>query len=1540
MKEFANNFLTYLERREEKLLSWGFHNVKYSEADMLHALLHEAPRELRDQWEALQTQGATFRGFVSELRQNHLIYRLPDTMNMYRTRMGEGVRLLANLRQMFSPKDWATGPRLVSDLKIHLKDRMYPRRDLPAREVWETGLRRLCPTGFEQLIQECYEKLSRDASGNEYSFSGFQKRSFERIFSEYQSGNPSGSVICAGTGSGKTKAFYIPAFLRVALELVDYPAPYTKVIAIYPRNVLLADQLREAIAESKKLHEVLHHHGGRPITFGALLGRSPNENWFNAVTPGQKRPSWYWEERSNGFVIPYLVSPEDGRSELLWKNIDRKSGRTSLYRINESIPDVLDGILRITREQLMHNPPDILFLSLEMLNRELGNPQWRKTFGIMQGEKAPRLVLLDEVHTYEGIPGAQVAWVLRRWKYWVHSGGNAKPPHFVGLSATLREAPEHMGRISGISPHQVTELAPKPSVNPDGEEMAEGQEYNIALKGDPSSGTALLSTSIQAAMLLARLLTPRNQVISVPPPVIRADVLYLSKVFGFTDNLDSLNRWYSNMRDAERQHLARFRNIPVPIPDPPTLRRMREEGQLWELSNNIGYDLAQSLDVSRCSSQDPGANSNSDLILATSSLEVGFDDPQVGMILHHKSPASMSSFIQRKGRAGRIRGSRPWTAVILSDYGRDRWAFKTAERLFNPEIDRIYLPIANPYVLRVQMTLFLVDWLGQNIDKADSPFSYLSKIAIWGVARQAQAKAREYLEDFLHQGTEWKRFFQSALRMYFYARGGLSWKSEEDRAIATSELNAIFWDEPRPILTEGIPSLLRKLEVEWRQMGPGDRSEEDHNSGRPMPQLIPRATFEELDLSEARIELEPYRGHNKEDELLPVPQFLRETCPGRVSKRFSTLAVLTPPEPGYWQEYSTHLRPGQNILSVTQLFPEHISLKSEGIIQISSPSSAKLLHIPPDILESSSSEWQWKTIADVFNDNLADILPLKHSKPWNQVFSRVSAHLHTNGSWIQLRRFASSCRFDIRRRTGGSTQGILELQNANGTPEAVGFQVNTDGLRFDIDDSHLHSIPILTAEMVSQLRYEFFLDQIRTSDSLRDCLNSFQAEWMAQVSLAMLCATAIRNNLSLQAAQTLLSNGRPGAARKVLEIIFQIRGLDPDGCEQEPRLKKDILNLWQNPIITGEIERLESVLWMTPPGPGFDDWVRQRYLATLVQAIRVAVASISSQVNADDLIVDVTSINGKSSLLLTEKVSGGLGQIESVVREIKNDPRLFMDALEYAITNCPREAWAANLNAAVNYAFEEYRKGSGELTKAFSEVRSASNWSALEQAKKSFMMAMQDSGLSSQRDNISALIMKILRPGSSRGTDILTHLLNEAWRRHSIRLGLEIPLRTFAYLVSSYRPSQQRIIRLFKKTYNEAPTFSQLYAIIQQLLFDGCLDSCPDCLNNTNIYNDFGKPVRSISLQWLSLSTVEVPVTSQPNIWISKAREALRTDGRVCLVSQLSNKNHLVNNLTSLFFEEINVENYRESVFINRVDLVGGNIKVTLQVRNFFNAKS
>ena len=928
LQSFVSEFLTFLEKREERLLSWGFYNVRWTPADITSAFVAEAPSSLQEAWQEFAAQGRTLRSLIQQMHHRNLLYLIPDTSDSYRTRFAEGVRLLASLRQMFKEADWAAGPRLVSDIKLHLAPRQYPRRDQAAATVWDR-LRPLCPPQHATLIERCFSALAITAGGS-IRFAGFQVRAFERIIQQYGSTGFTGSVICAGTGSGKTKAFYIPAFLRMAPEM-DQP-PFTKVIAIYPRNVLLADQLREAITEAEKLRPILSEAGLRPIRFGALLGYTPYRQWFDAAA---SKP-YHWERRRNASLIPYLKSPADGgHSDLLWRDEDRLAGRTCLYREGAAQPDVPDQVLALTREELMQSPPDVLFLSLEMLNREMCNPHWQAVFGMRRSpDRTPRLLLLDEVHAHEGLSGAQAAWVLRRWRHWAR----VNSLHVVGLSATLRDAPQHLATVAGLLPSQVQEFRPRPGFAATGEMEAEGVEYNLAVKGDPAAGASLLATSIQAGMLLARLLTPRRFGPSAPGTELRPEEFFRSKVFGFSDNLDSVNRWFSDMSDAEsRLRLASLRRPPAPG-TPANIRRRRfQEGQVWDLPAALGHDLSQPLAVTRCSSQDPGADASSDLIIATSSLEVGFDDPEVGIVLHHKSPGSMSSFIQRKGRAGRTRRARPWTVAVLSDYGADRWAFHSAEHLFQPEVDALVLPALNPYVLRVQLVHFLIDWIGRRLGGASSAYLYLQRPESFPATRDLQVRAAQLLRGLLEQGPTWRDFDRDIFGFFRYASG-------LGQEAARSQLDSILWHQPRPLLLEVIPTLLRKLEASWRYAyPPAGAAIEDAGSGRPLPQFIPKATFAELDLGETILALEAFRGRPREPEALPVTRLLSEACPGRVSKRFATV----PGEPGYWHLRSATLQPGQNFSSVAELFSQHTFLEAVNGVAILQPARGRCRPSPP-----------------------------------------------------------------------------------------------------------------------------------------------------------------------------------------------------------------------------------------------------------------------------------------------------------------------------------------------------------------------------------------------------------------------------------------------------------------------------------------------------------------------------------------------------------------------------------------------------------------
>ena len=111
-------------------------------------------------------------------------------------------------------------------------------------------------------------------------------------------------------------------------------------------------------------------------------------------------------------------------------------------------------------------------------------------------------------------------------------------------------------------------------------------------------------------------------------------------------------------------------------------------------------------------------------MVATSSLEVGVDDPNVGAVIQHKSPRNMASFLQRKGRGGRSKYMRPWTSVVLSDYGRDRLSYQSYDLLFNPELKIQPIPLESSYIQHIQGVYSLFDYLASKLYGQNSSINY------------------------------------------------------------------------------------------------------------------------------------------------------------------------------------------------------------------------------------------------------------------------------------------------------------------------------------------------------------------------------------------------------------------------------------------------------------------------------------------------------------------------------------------------------------------------------------------------------------------------------------------------------------------------------------------------------------------------------------------------------------------------------------------------------------------------------------------------
>jgi hypothetical protein len=97
-------------------------------------------------------------------------------------------------------------------------------------------------------------------------------------------------------------------------------------------------------------------------------------------------------------------------------------------------PQGLPDEERVTRQEFRSSPPDLLLTNYQMLEYLLIRGDGREIFR----DHHVRFVVLDEVHTYHGALGTDVAFLVRRLRAAFRQGRPDDPaPLFVGTSATL-----------------------------------------------------------------------------------------------------------------------------------------------------------------------------------------------------------------------------------------------------------------------------------------------------------------------------------------------------------------------------------------------------------------------------------------------------------------------------------------------------------------------------------------------------------------------------------------------------------------------------------------------------------------------------------------------------------------------------------------------------------------------------------------------------------------------------------------------------------------------------------------------------------------------------------------------------------------------------------------------------------------------------------------------------------------------------------------------------------------------------------------------
>lgn len=678
-----------------------------------------------------------------------------------RSRMAELAREVRQIKQRFDRDDAAQRPYLVRSLKVELRNRDKPERVAPLGATFTTAA-----VGRSAELQTALAGLHTALAemwGSSAALAAFQARSLDEVCHAWEADGPDTFVIAADTGSGKTEAGALPLIAAAAADRLKGIGG-CRVVMTYPRIRLAANQAQRL---SRYLAALAQQPGMPTLTLGLQVSQVPED--LEALRDWDRAAGWA-ALGADAYSFPLFGCPSCG-SDLLLHHGAGVDGADRLVctQCRWDFPGWI-GSKRSLRQQ----PPTIFLPTTDSLHQWLHDPRYGRLFGDDAEFAPPRAMLADEIHLYSHVHGAQVGYALRRLAARAAVNAPGAPPMLaIGMSATLGDPARSWGRLVGREDvATLTPAAAEKTPNPRGREYFYFVQPEVESRGKDVAGN---STTIQALMALAHGMRRRTG----------NEGGFRS--LAFLDSVDKLRRLHAAYDDAESQKgLAAYRTRLYP--DDPVTGGPRDaccgkpfgcdlfvDGECWLFAatdqKQVGSKgqtrpgrplrVAPQPVFSGSEGRVEDLLKQSDIIFTTSSLEVGYDDPDISLVYQHYAPRNLASFIQRKGRGGRGSDDRPITAVTLSLYNsRDTWWFRQPGEMISPTGFDTPLNPDNHFVIRGQLVTVLLDAFARHARRIGRDFDPSAPSAAALVEAESLAEA-------VFGATPWRQFSADTLESFW-----------------------------------------------------------------------------------------------------------------------------------------------------------------------------------------------------------------------------------------------------------------------------------------------------------------------------------------------------------------------------------------------------------------------------------------------------------------------------------------------------------------------------------------------------------------------------------------------------------------------------------------------------------------------------------------------------------------------------------------------------------------------------------------------------
>jgi len=492
------------------------------------------------------------------------------------------------------------------------------------------------------------------------------------------------------TGGGKTEAYLGLTAFTIFFRKLKHPneSNGTAVIMRYTLRLLTAQQFTRAStlicaceyirkdSDSKKPKYKSYPLGKENITIGLWIGgeHTPNtvneaKTFYNKLTSDIKASSLKNKlEKYNKFQV--LKCPWCGESLVKKIRDDKiignwgyqcKGNHFKLVCPQEGCHFNTEGQLpiQIIDEELYENPPTLLFGTVDKFAMITWNPKIGSFFGVGTNNRAPELIIQDELHLISGPLGTMVGAYETIIDTLCRNKNSVTK--IIASTATIRGAEE---QCSALYDRKVSQF-PHPGLDVEDSFFAkesiidyEKCKYGRTYVGVMSSGKskAMAEDRIIAALM------ERIDMMDLEDPV-KDKYWTLTAYF---NSLKELGKCSTLVEDDVIEFIgrtaARFG----------TYGDGRKISKPDELTSRITTtDLNETLDkLEKNEYRKENKNSKpSDIVLATNMISVGIDISRLNVMLMVGQPKLTSEYIQASSRVGR---EYPGVSFILYDSSRSR----------------------------------------------------------------------------------------------------------------------------------------------------------------------------------------------------------------------------------------------------------------------------------------------------------------------------------------------------------------------------------------------------------------------------------------------------------------------------------------------------------------------------------------------------------------------------------------------------------------------------------------------------------------------------------------------------------------------------------------------------------------------------------------------------------------------------------------------------------------------------------------------------